>query len=211
VPLLIDTPIFIVDTETTGLDPREHSLCEIAAIRWDPTMSATVPAENIWSTLVHPGRSIPAVATAVHGIRDSDVRRAPSVAEAVERFNAIVPAEALVIAHNLSFDSRFLPLGDRLRTCTLRLARATWPEAPSHANAKLASWLRIDITGIRTHRATADTLITLGIFNTYLREMERRNNRLPTVEELTQLKTSKVSTLRNTTNSALMAKARLGH
>jgi DNA polymerase III subunit epsilon len=181
---LTETPTYIVDVETTGLDPSAHTLCEIAAVRWQPSLESAVPPEAIWSTLVHPGRAIPRAATAIHGIRDKDVRHAPSVAEAIERFERIVPADALVIAHNLPFDSGFLPLGGRPGACTLRLARLTWPEAPSHANAILAAWLGIDVSAFRTHRATADALVTLSIFNRYLHEMQRRHGRLPTVGEI---------------------------
>lgn len=181
---LSETPTYIVDVETTGLDPSAHTLCEIAAVRWHPSLESAVPPDAIWSTLVHPGRSIPRAATAIHGIRDKDVRHAPSVAEAIERFEHVVPADALIIAHNLPFDSGFLPLGGRSGACTLRLARSTWPEAPSHANAILAAWLGIDISALRTHRATADALVTLSIFNRYLREMQRRHGRLPMVGEI---------------------------
>ena len=69
----------VVDTETTGTDPKMADLVEIAAVR--------VKGGKItdkWSTLVNPGRSI--MGHQIHGITDKDVLGAPSPKDAAETF-----------------------------------------------------------------------------------------------------------------------------
>jgi DNA polymerase III epsilon subunit-like protein len=59
-----------VDTETTGLSPAEgHALVEVATV----TIDDSALGES-WSSLVQPGRPIPADAAAVHGITDASRR-----------------------------------------------------------------------------------------------------------------------------------------
>lgn len=181
---MTEIPIYIVDVETTGIDHRVHRLCEIAVVRWQPRNGNTEVTAASWSTLVHPGIAIPARATAVHGIRDRDVRGAPSIAEALALFDTVVPEAALVLAHNLAFDARYLHLKTRMSACTVRLARRAWPQAPSYANGKLAHWLGVDISNMRTHRALNDARITAEILHRIVHAFQLRDGRLPTVEEL---------------------------
>ena len=69
----------VVDTETTGTDPKTADLIELAAVKVEK--GAIV---DRWSTFVDPGRSI--VGNQMHGITDADVAGAPSPAEAARRF-----------------------------------------------------------------------------------------------------------------------------
>jgi len=65
-----------VDTETTGLSPAEgHALVEIATV-----LIADGEIGETWSSLIRPGRPIPADAAAVHGITDAMVTGAPPAA-----------------------------------------------------------------------------------------------------------------------------------
>lgn len=68
----LERPLVSFDLEVTGLDPTEHRIVEIAAIKLMPDGSSV---EKV--TLVNPGCKIPPDATAVHGISDKDVENAP--------------------------------------------------------------------------------------------------------------------------------------
>jgi DNA polymerase-3 subunit epsilon len=66
----------VIDLESTGTDPLEDRIVELAVLTVDPTGS-----EDLFSTRVNPGRPIPPAATAVHGIADADLRDAPAFAD----------------------------------------------------------------------------------------------------------------------------------
>jgi DNA polymerase III epsilon subunit-like protein len=188
-----ETPIFIIDTETTGIDASIHSVCEVGLVRWLPP-NYTGPAERTeWSTLVKPRGSIPRDASAIHGITDADVANAPSISEALATVRRIVPAGALAVSHNLRFDSAFLDLQDRLQACTYRLSQRLWPQAPSHKNVELAKWLGGSLNGIVAHRALSDAKITAQIFHHLLRALVARDGALPSVEALVEWSTPEAS------------------
>ncbi len=70
--LTLSRSLAIVDLESTGLDPRNDRIVEIALVILTPTCPA-----QFFHTLVDPGRPIPAATTAIHDIGDADVVDAP--------------------------------------------------------------------------------------------------------------------------------------
>lgn len=89
--------ITALDTETTGVTDADR-VCEIGAIRFE----AFKPVQR-FSSLVNPGRPIPAAATAVHGITDDMVKDAPTLADlAVDLF--LICDGAIPAAYNAPFD-----------------------------------------------------------------------------------------------------------
>jgi CBS domain-containing protein len=68
----------VIDTETTGLDPAEARIVEFAAIR----ILGGRLSDEMFRSLVSPGVSIPAAATAIHHIDDAKVAGAPSFSQA---------------------------------------------------------------------------------------------------------------------------------
>jgi DNA polymerase-3 subunit epsilon len=99
--MVLDTPIALVDLETTGLCAGPDKVVEVGVARIEPGK----PPALVLNTLVHPQR--PVAATEIHGITDEDVAAAPTfseiagnVAESIER--------AVVGAYNVYFDARFL-------------------------------------------------------------------------------------------------------
>ena len=91
-----------VDTETTGLDPASHALVEVATV--------VIDAQGVidrWTSLVDPGRPIPADAVAVHGITDAMVAGAPPPAQVAADLRRRCGDLPLVL-HNALFDLPFL-------------------------------------------------------------------------------------------------------
>jgi DNA polymerase III subunit epsilon len=66
-------PLAVLDLETTGLKPDVDRIVEIAIIRIDPDGTTTEYVKR-----VHPQIPIPPEATAVHGIRNEDVKNEPA-------------------------------------------------------------------------------------------------------------------------------------
>ncbi len=114
----------VVDVDTTGLSPgHHHRVIEVAVVHVDSSGRRT----DEWCTLVNPRRDLGA--QHVHGISAAEVRRAPEFAGIAGELAARLSGRVLV-AHNLSFDLRFLSaefarLGHELTAsglCTMDLA-----------------------------------------------------------------------------------------
>lgn len=98
-----DDRIAVVDVETTGLDPWRHDrIIEIAIVVISP--SGAVALE--YDTLVNPERDIGP--TSKHGIRASDVAKAPGFEDIAGDILEVLKDSTVVSGHNVSFDKRFL-------------------------------------------------------------------------------------------------------
>jgi len=96
-------PLVVFDLETTGLDVEQDRIVEIATVTLHPDGSRAS-----WARRVNPGRAIPAGATAVHGIRDVDVRDAPPFARLAPELLARLAGADLSGFNVLGFDLPFL-------------------------------------------------------------------------------------------------------
>lgn len=100
--IVSELSIVAIDTETTGRDPLNDRIVEVAAVIHD---GQQVTRRLSW--LINPGRPIPAEATEVHKITDADVADKPTfpqvMPEILEALAGRVP-----LAYNASFDKQFL-------------------------------------------------------------------------------------------------------
>jgi DNA polymerase III epsilon subunit-like protein len=131
---------------------------------------ATRRDARAFSSLVNPGRPIPARATDVHGITDADVAAAPSMASIAPTLRRLCSG-AIVVAHNAGFDRGFLPmLADRPGLCMLRLSRHLFPELRSHALQALRGELALPKPSDPgdPHRALSDVRVTATILEILL-------------------------------------------
>ncbi len=153
----------VVDVETTGLDPAQDGVVEVACLR----VEAGVVTKRIVS-LVHPQRDIPGRASAVHGIFDEDVADAPVLAD-LRAALLEATADATVVAHNARFDLGFLPfLARRPVVCTMRLAMHLVDTA-TYRNEALRAYFGIAMpSGHAAHRAGADAAVTARVLGELL-------------------------------------------
>lgn len=158
---IADTSFVIVDTETTGARAGDDRLIEVGAVR---VMNGKIG--ETFQQLINPERHVPRRITRLTGISDGMVYKAPTV-EAVMPLLADFLGDAVLVAHNLPFDRRFLDVafeetglspfqGDAL--CTLRLARRLLPALPSKGLSKLTQHFGIEVRG--RHRALGDATAT---------------------------------------------------
>lgn len=153
-----------IDIETTGIDPASDRIVEIASV--DVLSDHTIA--NRRQTLVSPGVSMPALASAVHHLIDEDLANAPPIEAVIEQFKG---ADAYV-AHNCAFERAFLGrfMGKATWICTYRCALRVWPDLPSHGNQALryqlglANPLGVDRKTLVPHRALSDAIVTAAIF-----------------------------------------------
>ncbi|HEY1290525.1 MAG TPA: exonuclease domain-containing protein [Burkholderiales bacterium] len=152
----LDSPLAVVDLETTGSQPAWDRITEIGVIEVD---GFEVSSE--WSTLVNPGAAIPAPIQALTGITSEMVARAPSFAELAAGLYERL-AGRVFVAHNARFDYGFLRreferagfkfLAKTL--CTVRLSRRLYAGHASHNLDSLIS--RHGIECRARHRALPD-------------------------------------------------------
>ncbi|HJP41305.1 MAG TPA: 3'-5' exonuclease, partial [Dehalococcoidia bacterium] len=92
-----------LDVETTGLDPSEDAITEVAAIRFhaDGTELAT------FESLVDPGRPIPAFVESLTGISSGDVKGAPRIEDIGQKLLGFAGDDP-VVGHNIEFDLQHL-------------------------------------------------------------------------------------------------------
>ncbi|HVC53275.1 MAG TPA: DNA polymerase III subunit epsilon [Stellaceae bacterium] len=150
----------VLDTETTGLDPREgHRIVEIAALE----LMHHVPTGRKFHCYVCPERDMPAEAYAVHGLSAEFLSGFPPFAAVVDAFFGFVAGDPLVI-HNAEFDLAFLNAElERIGRApvslafvdTLGLARRRFPGAPGSLDA-LCRRFAIDLSGREKHGAEID-------------------------------------------------------
>jgi DNA polymerase-3 subunit epsilon len=159
----------ILDTETTGLDPRGGDrLLEIGCIE----LVNRIPSGREFHRFINPERDVPAEAVAVHGLSAAFLKDKPLFADVAGEFLEFIAQDALVI-HNAAFDIGFLnfelgrlSLGeitmDRV-TCTLQLARRRHPAGPNSLDA-LCKRYGIDNTKRTKHGALVDSLLLAEVY-----------------------------------------------
>lgn len=96
--------LIALDVETTGLDPREHRICEFGAVKFNHNGEII----DSFSILVDPGRSIPFSAIKVHGIKLDMVDGAPTPKEGWNLLLKWAGEIRPFVAHNASFECGFI-------------------------------------------------------------------------------------------------------
>ena len=152
----------MLDLETTGGNPVQDRITEIAAVRVENGVEVAR-----WSTLVNPGTSISPFIQKLTGITDEMVAQAPGFDEVAKPLLALLK-DAVLVAHNVRFDHGFLlnefarletPL--RVKTlCTVRLSRLLYPQFKSHGLDAIMQ--RHGLTTVARHRAMGDVDMVLA-------------------------------------------------
>ncbi|MET9225839.1 DEAD/DEAH box helicase [Lentzea sp. NPDC003310] len=163
-------PFAVVDVETTGFAPgRRDRIIEIGVVR----LRHDGEPLGEWSTLVQPDRQVGA--SWVHGITDADVDGAPRFAEVADVLARQLDG-AVLVAHNLPFERRFLeaefaraglsmPVGAGV--CTLEVDRIVHDEGRRKLRDCCAAVGVVDAE--QDHRALADARRTAELLRHHLR------------------------------------------
>lgn len=159
----------ILDTETTGLDPKSgHRLIEIACVE----LEDFIPTGRTFHRYIHPERDIDPEAERVHGISLAMLEGKPKFNEAVvcEEFLTFVDG-AMIIAHNAAFDRGFIVhefqrIGREVAlewTCTLEMAKKRFPGMYNSLDA-LCKRFKISLAERDKHGALIDCKLLAQVY-----------------------------------------------
>ena len=159
----------VLDTETTGLDPKNGDrIVEIGCLE----LVNRLPTGNTYHVYINPERDMPKEAEAVHGLSQAFLADKPLFAEVADDFAAFVKGAALII-HNAAFDMKFLnaelarlgrdDLRDNEIIDTLSMARKKFPGAPASLDA-LCRRFGVDNSNRDLHGALIDSELLAGVY-----------------------------------------------
>jgi DNA polymerase III epsilon subunit family exonuclease len=164
--LLHESDFVVVDVETTGAKTPPCRVTEIGAYRIE---NGRIVAE--FQTLVNPQARIPPFIVGLTGITDEMVRDAPLFEDIASEWLRFA-GDAVLVAHNSQFDTRFLNHevsrlypGRRMinsHICTVKLSRSAVPGLLNYRLHTVAEHFQIPI--YNRHRAAGDALATAEIF-----------------------------------------------
>ena len=159
----------VLDTETTGIDPKDgHRIIEIGALEMDNHM----PTGKQLHLYINPERDIDAGAVAIHGLTSEFLADKPVFADIVDEFLNFVGDSPMVI-HNAPFDMGFVnaelarlaraPLPMTQAVDTLPMARKKFPGAQANLNA-LCRRFEIDNSHRDLHGALIDADLLAAVY-----------------------------------------------
>lgn len=171
----------VLDTETTGLDPKSGDrLVEIACLE----LVNRIPTGKVWHEYFNPERDMPKAAFAVHGLSTEFLSTKPLFSALASDFLTFIE-DAILVIHNANFDIGFLnhELGrinlptismDRV-VDTLAIARRKHPGAANSLDA-LCKRYSIDASSRTVHGALIDTELLAEVYVTLIGGHQARFN-----------------------------------
>lgn len=176
-----DTPadtVVVLDFETTGLSPDYGDRAiEIGAVKLVDGVLV-----DRFQQLMNPGHRINSFIENYTGITNRMLEDAPPCEEVMAEFAGFIEDFNLV-AHNASFDARFLSSEfDRVNrtqeepfACSMLISRRVYPDAPDHKLGTLVRYKRLPNDGT-FHRALADAEMTAHLWLGMLNEIREQHS-----------------------------------
>lgn len=158
--------LIVLDFETTGLSPdMGDRAIEIGAVLVEKGI-----IKDRFQALMNPGMRISSFIEDYTGITNAMLSDAPPCADVMKEFGHFIDGYNLV-AHNASFDKRFLDAELSRISCTysgefgcsLLAARRIFQDAPNHQLGTLVSYTNIPSDGT-FHRALYDSEMTAKLW-----------------------------------------------
>jgi DNA polymerase-3 subunit epsilon len=164
---LADLAYTVFDTETTGLQPSEgDEIISIGAVRM---VNNRLLQHEVFDQLVDPRRGMSPESIRITGIDPSILKGQPTIDRVLPAFHRFCE-DTVLVAHNASFDMRFLQLKEEATGVrftqpvldTLLLSAVIHPNLNSHKLEAIAERLGVNVMG--RHTALGDALVTGEVF-----------------------------------------------
>jgi DNA polymerase III subunit epsilon len=168
--------VVILDFETTGLSSSEDRIIEVGA-----AIVGQYEIRSTFQSLCDPGTSIPSFISSLTGITNTMVKNQPPPETVMNEFYKYI-GNRPIIAHNASFDSRFLRSEmarvdksiDNPILCTMLLARRLLPECFNHKLGTLKEHINYQSEADhQDHRALDDVKVTASLWNFLQHHVEK--------------------------------------
>ena len=156
----------VIDFETTGLSPGYGDrTIEVGAV-----LISNRRIVDRFQSLMNPEMRISGFIEEYTGITNRMLSSAPGIGEVMHKLKTFLAHHPLV-AHNASFDSRFLDAElNRINhkrqnqfACSMLSSRRLYPEAPNHKLETLVRYKNLKTDGVH-HRALADAEMTAHLW-----------------------------------------------
>ena len=156
----------VIDFETTGLSPGfGDRTIEVGAV-----LISNRQIVDRFQSLMNPEMRISGFIEEYTGITNRMLSTAPSITEVMHKLKVFL-AQHHLVAHNASFDSRFLDAElHRINhkrqnefACSMLSSRRLYPEAPNHKLETLVRYKNLKTDGVH-HRALADAEMTAHLW-----------------------------------------------
>jgi DNA polymerase-3 subunit epsilon len=167
--------LVVLDFETTGLSPdMGDRAIEIGAVRLERGQVV-----DRFQALMNPGKPVSAFIENYTGITNRMLNQAAPCDEVMHEFSDFM-GDSNLVAHNASFDKRFLDaeLGRICRSydghfaCSLLVARRLYQQAPNHKLGSLIAYKNIPSEG-GFHRALYDSEMTAKLWMAMLDDISQ--------------------------------------
>lgn len=168
--------VVVLDFETTGLSPGQGDrTIEVGAVLIEQGRIT-----GRFQRLMNPGFRINGFIESYTGITNQMLAQAPACDEVMDEFVDFIGDHNLV-AHNASFDQRFLDAELRaIRrdyggsfACSMLISRRVYPDAPNHKLGSLVAYKQLPTDGV-FHRALADSEMTAQLWLRMLGDIAAR-------------------------------------
>jgi DNA polymerase-3 subunit epsilon len=166
--------VIVLDFETTGLsaDGGDRAI-EIGAVRIEKGR-----VTERFQSLMNPGKRVAAFIEDYTGITNNMLKTAPACQQVMTEFADFIE-DFDMVAHNASFDSRFLAAElRRIKktyagefACSMLAARRLYQDAPNHKLATLVAFHQLPTDGT-FHRALADAEMTAQLWLKMLSDLK---------------------------------------
>jgi DNA polymerase III subunit epsilon len=159
----------VLDTETTGLSPRDgHRIVEIGAVE----LINHMPSGESFHVYLNPMRDMPREAEAIHGLSSEFLKDKPTFDAIADSFLAFIGKDPMII-HNASFDMTFInwelmaigrqAIDPAQVVDSLAIAKQKYPMASNSLDA-LCRRFGIDLSKRTKHGALLDSELLADVY-----------------------------------------------
>ncbi len=171
--------VAVIDFETTGLSPHYGDrTIEVGAV-----LVSDNQIVDRFQSLMNPKMRVSSFIEEYTGITNRMLSAAPDINEVMKKLKTFIAKHHLV-AHNASFDSKFLDAEfSRINhrrsnefACSMLISRRVYPEAPNHKLETLVHYNSLKTDGVH-HRALADAEMTAHLWINMIHDIKANYRR----------------------------------
>jgi len=164
----------VIDFETTGLSPGYGDrTIEVGAV-----LLSNNQIVDRYQSLMNPDMKISSFIEDYTGISNKMLSKAPKIKDVMKQLKTFI-ADHHLVAHNASFDSRFLDAElNRINhkrknefACSMLTSRRIYQDAPNHKLETLVHFKKLKTEGVH-HRALADAEMTAHLWMCMIKDIK---------------------------------------